>query len=499
MSPSSSKVLFRVSLLIFLMALIAYSYFFHRFRFWNVNSRLALTYAIVDKGSLQIDDYVNHPFYETFDRALYKGHYYSDKIIGLSLLGVPVYWLAEHATGLFGKDPKPDFSRYAATVAIVSLSSSLLMVVLLKILLMLGMAISRAASVVLFSAFGTMIFPFSCLFYPYLPSLFFLMLAFLLILRAQRQNTGSPVLIGGLLGLSLLCEYTLTLPAAAFSLLYFFQSKSFRKSAMLICAGAVPLLIFAFYNYICFDTVFTIPYRYLEDPQFSKGMSQGLMGIHHFQWYVLYLITLHPYRGIFFYSPFLLLGLFGLFRGLRKQYGQQRYFAALFLGIVFYYLWLNASYYMWWGGGTPLARHLIPSLPFLVLGFIWYPKGPMARRLLIATGIISIVLMSVQSVVEPHYQPKLSNEDLYFPWQTVKHMGQRLSPPFLEHSLPEFLHGRISMNPFNLHIYALDGKGWTLLPLLFFEMILLSLLWRTISHAERKVDVWNGLTRRGDC
>ena len=59
----------RVALILFLMALVAYGYFFHRFRFWNVNSRLALTYAIVDKGTFRIDDYVNQPYYETFDRA----------------------------------------------------------------------------------------------------------------------------------------------------------------------------------------------------------------------------------------------------------------------------------------------------------------------------------------------------------------------------------------------------------------------------------------------
>jgi hypothetical protein len=436
---------------------------------------------MVDDHSFRIDKYVNQPHTQTLDRAFYKDHYYSDKIIGLSLLGAPVYWALERVAGLAGRDPKPDFSRYVLTVLLVSLSSSLLSILLLRFLILLGQSLGMATLVTLFMAFGTLLFPFSSLFYPYLPSLLFLLTAFYCIVawhRTEATEARPPWLPGALAGLAMLCEYTLAVPAVLIGLYYFFTMRRRRRILGFMLAAAVPLAVFALYNLICFDHPFSIPYQYLENPEFKAGMSQGLMGIHHFQCYVLWLITLHPYRGIFFYSPFLLLAFAGIARGLRRPRPGERGIAALVLAICLYYLGLNASYYMWWGGGTLLARHLIPMLPFLGLAFAWLPGR--LRKLFLILGLVSVGLMFPQSVVEPHFEPSEKNEDLYRPWETVQRQGHGLTPPFLTHSLPAFLKGRISINPFNHAIYATDGKLWTLVPLLAVEAGLLLLLYHTV-------------------
>jgi len=67
-----------------------------------------------------------------------------------------------------------------------------------------------------------------------------------------------------------------------------------------------PLLIFAAYSMICFGHL-SIPYEYSVREEFKAGMSQGFMGISHFRPSVLYLITVHRYRGLFYHSPFLAL------------------------------------------------------------------------------------------------------------------------------------------------------------------------------------------------
>ena len=247
----------RPALLIFLITLVAYSYFFHRFRFWNVSSRLDLTYAIVDDHSFRIDKYVHHPFYETQDRAFFKGHYYSDKSIGLSVMAAPLYWAMKQAFALAHKDPKPDLSRYGLTVGIISLSSSLLMIVLLRLLTLLGQTVPRACLIVLLFAFGTMLFPFSALFYPYLPSLFFMILAFYLIIRWQRagvldERPSWP--LGLLLGLALLCEYTVTFPAVLIAGYYALALTRRRKLLPFLACWALPLVFFALYNTVCFET-----------------------------------------------------------------------------------------------------------------------------------------------------------------------------------------------------------------------------------------------------
>src|SRR5688572_1890087 len=88
---------FREAIIIFLMIFVAYSYFSFGLD-WNTNSRLALVKAFVDEARFEIDSY-HEVELETGDKAYFDGHYYSDKAIGSSILGViayyPIRWLYE--------------------------------------------------------------------------------------------------------------------------------------------------------------------------------------------------------------------------------------------------------------------------------------------------------------------------------------------------------------------------------------------------------------------
>ena len=50
-------------------------------------TRLALTESIVLDGSLRIDRWQD----QTVDKAVYRGHYYSDKAPGMSFLAIPSF------------------------------------------------------------------------------------------------------------------------------------------------------------------------------------------------------------------------------------------------------------------------------------------------------------------------------------------------------------------------------------------------------------------------
>ena len=52
----------------------------------QVVTRLGLTLSIVESGRLDIDRFAD----DTIDKALVKGHYYADKVPGLSFLPIPV-------------------------------------------------------------------------------------------------------------------------------------------------------------------------------------------------------------------------------------------------------------------------------------------------------------------------------------------------------------------------------------------------------------------------
>ena len=66
---------------VFAILLASYAYFWHG-RDWNSASRLMLTYALVDRGTIRIDGTED----QTHDIALREGHYYTDKTPGFSLL-----------------------------------------------------------------------------------------------------------------------------------------------------------------------------------------------------------------------------------------------------------------------------------------------------------------------------------------------------------------------------------------------------------------------------
>src|SRR3954447_11561091 len=80
---------------------VSYAYFYAAGG-WNQNSRFALVRAILERHTLQIDAYQLH----TGDRALWNGHYYSDKAPGLSLAAIPPSAIARAAARLVGVDPE---------------------------------------------------------------------------------------------------------------------------------------------------------------------------------------------------------------------------------------------------------------------------------------------------------------------------------------------------------------------------------------------------------
>lgn len=80
----------QLNLLFFLIHLLAYAYLFH-FNDWNSNSRFGLTMAMLERGTLSIDAYHDSPDWQTGDKSLFNGHYYSDKAPGTSFAGALLF------------------------------------------------------------------------------------------------------------------------------------------------------------------------------------------------------------------------------------------------------------------------------------------------------------------------------------------------------------------------------------------------------------------------
>ena len=75
---------------VFFILVGSFAFFWHS-RDWNSASRLMLTYALVDRGTIQLDGLED----QTGDKAMFQGHYYTDKLPGFPLLAAVPYAVAK--------------------------------------------------------------------------------------------------------------------------------------------------------------------------------------------------------------------------------------------------------------------------------------------------------------------------------------------------------------------------------------------------------------------
>src|SRR3990172_12512313 len=99
---------------IFLLLLLCYIYFLQIYPRWvspGELSRFLLISAVVDDGTLQIDESIRR-FGDTQDKAVFGGHFYSEKAIGLSLFGIPFYAIWKLLCRIFHLQPPVQLTMF---------------------------------------------------------------------------------------------------------------------------------------------------------------------------------------------------------------------------------------------------------------------------------------------------------------------------------------------------------------------------------------------------
>jgi len=132
------------------------------------------------------------------------------------------------------------------------------------------------------------------------------------------------------------------------------------KAFILFIVGTIPALsLLLLYNFLCFDNPFVTGYYYdlLYDytsiaSVFSTNPLVGLYGL-----------LFSPGRGLFVYSPILILSIPGFFYFFKSNKEEAILFLLAFLVILSFY-----STYTWWHGGLSFGpRFLTDVLPSFVL------------------------------------------------------------------------------------------------------------------------------------
>lgn len=406
---------------------------------WNVNSQFALVCALAEQGTLRIDDYHDRAGFVTGDKAVFGGHYYSDKSPVTPFLGVPAFLAYRAASRISGGGVNYGHALYWTTWLTIGLSAALLAALMTLSLQAGGVAPGAAASLAALWFAATPLLGFSIIFYNYLPACalayggYFTIEPFLRGSGSEVDYARTRIFAAGvLLGLAAWALATFALLALILTIGLMAagghgsdstsrRTDLARRWSMIwpwAVGGIVGASGYVFYSLAIFGEV-TNPYRYEFDPVFREQMSHGLMGAGWPRPIILWMITFHPFRGLFTLFPATLIATLGLLILAIRKHERITSFAALayLAGMLLY----NSGYYMWWGGWSYAPRHLIPALPFLLPGLavIWN-LGSGGRRialrclLLLVLGVGAFLNAGVVAL-DPQAPPGLPEEALYHP------------------------------------------------------------------------------------
>ncbi|MDI6784627.1 MAG: hypothetical protein QME64_11115, partial [bacterium] len=368
----------RIEIILFFFLWFTYGYFVHQNPGWNVTTRMDMVYALVDRGTLAIDAYYNQPSkeYLTGDVALYNGKHYSDKAPGLALLGVPVYSGFASLADSLGLHPTPTVARYLVTLFTVGLLSAVLGVFLYRFLAYFEENKTNRLILVLAYALGTIAFPYSTLFISHQTAALCCFLGFYILYNAagnpksEIRNPKLYLVAAGLFtGYALITEYPIGIIVLGLIVYLFLQRKKIMDVVLFLIPIFFCLLIPAFINYLQFGNPLALGYHYEKLDEFKTGMSQGFMGITVPSLTTLYGITIHPFRGLFFWSPVLILALIGFYFLYKDTKFRKEFWLLLYIVVAFFIF--NMSYFAWWGGWSTGPRHIIPMLPYLVIPMVY--------------------------------------------------------------------------------------------------------------------------------
>jgi hypothetical protein len=401
---------------VFLVLLGSYAYFWQT-RDWNSASRLMLTYALVDRGTIAINGMET----QTNDRAYFRGRSYTDKLPGYSLLAAVPYGLAKTALRLPDHPLNVKAKAYWAADYWVVLGTSGLCTALSGVILV-GLARDlecgprRSALVGLAYGLATPAYVYATLGHGHQASAFALLASFALLWRFDAPR---PALRAGLAGF--LASYAAVIelavgPVSAVLGLYLLAQVIGRKRKVSTLGdfgvgAAVPLLVLLGYNQLAFGSPWDMGYFHHATDIFAKVHNEANpLGLRRPDLSRAYPLLFGRYRGLTFYAPIVVLVPFGLVALARRRLWGMAAVATAAMAAVFA---VNVCYPEWTGGWCTGPRLLVPLLPFAMLPVAGLLAGgsrwalAAAVLLTLAGGVLMLLFVGVGGRIPQYYNDPL--------------------------------------------------------------------------------------------
>jgi hypothetical protein len=397
----------RVEWSVFVLLVGSYAFFWHS-RDWNTASRLILTYAMADRGTVCLDGLDR----QTGDIALFQGHYYCDKLPGFSLLGMAPYRLARAVVGFPAHPLKSEAKDYWPADYWVTLGTSGLFTAITAVLLVrlardMGCLPRCAALVGLAYGLATPAYVYATLAYGHQLSAFALTASFYLLYKRGTGREAARLVAAGFLAAYAAVTELQVGPASAILGLYLLvQCLRWRRGpdalAFFAIGAAVPSLILLAYNMLAFGSPWEMGYFHHATARFAKVHNrQNPLGLRMPDPTLVVPLLWGEYRGLLFYAPILVLAFPGwLVLAARRRFDM----AAVSLAIAAAVFVVNLSYPEWTGGWSTGPRLLVPLLPFAMIPVAAVLAGRgrwsclaawLATALAIAGGVLILLFQGV--------------------------------------------------------------------------------------------------------
>ncbi|GAC1411441.1 MAG: hypothetical protein NVSMB64_21220 [Candidatus Velthaea sp.] len=293
---------------------------------WNENSRLAAVESLVDRGTFAIDD---SP-YRTGDKYRYKGRYYSDKPPFFTLLGAIVGGVLKIAhIGLVQRSAK--VFKITLSVSLVALPFGLGVGGIFILLRLLETEESWAVGIATIAGTATLALPFASVLINHIPAAALLVGGLVCLVEARIAAAGGLVvaLAGALLAFAIGIDtsYAIFFVLAPIAI----GRANFRPYAAYL-GGALPSLVALGYADLALSGTWLPPdtnAALFDWPgsEFVRGNIAGGIVHRSFGELIAYAFNLLVgTRGLYLYSPILILGTYALVRRLTlsKEYDPHR-------------------------------------------------------------------------------------------------------------------------------------------------------------------------------
>ena len=407
----------------------------------NQATRIFLTHAVVDRHAPDITPDAAR----VIDKGRKGDRFYSDKAPLVSWIATVPYALTRVSDDVFRVPNVRATQRVRVHVLAATIGGGAGVIASFFVhatLLLLGATRRQAGLLTIGYALGTLVFPYSTVLYGHAVAAALLAFSFWIIVRSDVDKTLSrrdAIMLGVAWGMSIVTEYPTALLCAVQGIAIAPVALRGRKIGWIACGGVPVLVLHSLFLAWAFGSPFVLPYAFVAEPFFRARMSTGVLGLDHPTLTRAYGVLFSPYRGLFFYCPFLVLAIAGL--GDWLALGVHRRAALVCAASAVVYVLFCTSYYAWDGGLATSCRHLVPALVYFVLPIAfflrgaryktWIALGALAASVAIMLACTAVLVQQREGPVSwmnPLYDtvvPRLLDGQLGTNWIDLDHEGPR--------------------------------------------------------------------------